>query len=327
MYRFQAAALLGAVALSQGYLDAIAQNLDYAIVNEQIEPFPLPFQAAVFRRAFQNRTDEALTTEYPTYGASIRKIKGIDADEYRTPRGAITDAGRPSGYWNGLSWAERLVPLSLEPGQQSTICYSFAGEWAAPDAAASLFPEPGTYSFRLYDDDELRVGVREPQADDKLIVDQLRADPELAAEMMESIGFPSQEMLRPLARLAKLYPESSYANYARFAMARHYALAQGGGQLRDVPEDRRVSASVFLSEIEGPFAYAPEALILHHRVLESLGRDELAADVMTTLRKDYSDSAELLNYLVQELGHEKWIEENPWRPTSIPESAATSSSP
>lgn len=323
MHRLQILAFVSALAISQAYQPGSAQDLDYVIVNEQVAPIPLPFQAAVFRRAFRNATGRSLAAEYPAYGATIVKVGTVEEGAHRAPRGDILDSGRISGHWNGLSRAARLVPLSLEPGQQSTICYSFAAEWVAVgtssgSAAASLFPEAGTYSFRLYDDDELRVVVREPEGDDKLIVDQLRADPDLAAEMMEAIGFPSEEMLRALERIVKLYPESSYADYARFAMGRHYALAEGGGALRRVPEDRRVTASVFLSEIEDPFAYAPEALILHYRILKSLGRDSHAGDVMTTLRRDYADSAELLNFLVRELGDEKWIKENPWRPTPIP---------
>lgn len=318
MNRILAAIVLGVFAISTARADEFGQKRQYTIVNEQIDPIPLPFQAAVFRRAFQNRTDGQLTAEYPEHGAVIRKIGGQDRTEYRTSRGATIGGARPTP---GFESAPRtqLVPLVLPPHSQSTIRYSFAAEWLGADAAVPLFPEAGTYSFRLYYDDELQIVVREPVGDDKLIVDQLRADPDLAAAMMSPIGRPPDEMLRSLERLVKLYPESTYADYARFALARHYANPPGAGSLRNVSDDRKIYVGELLKRIDASFAYAPDALVLLHRVSKSRGQDARAERVMATLQSDFPDATEFLDYLASQLSDEEWIAENPRAPVPIPD--------
>lgn len=321
MNRTVAALLLGCVAISPAESEAVAQEREYAIVNEQIEPIPLPFQAAVFRRAFRNVTDHALMPPYPDHGAVVRTIMAAGDEEYRKARGAIIGGGSDTpGYLTPSR--TQLVPLSLEPGTQSTVRFAFAAEWLATDAAASLFPEAGTYSFKLYYDDELRIVVQAPRGDDKVILDQLRADPDLAAVMLSPINLPPEETLRSLERIVKLYSESSYADYARFALARHYAGPTLGGDLRNVSDDRQISISQLLKGIDASFAYAPEALVLLHRVLESRGQEERAERVMATLRNEFLDSTDFLDYLARQLSDEEWIEQNPRAPTPIPAAEA-----
>ena len=317
MNRILAAILIACVVVSVGRSESIEQDREYTIVNDQIDPIPLPFQAAVFRRAFQNRTDRMLTPEYPEHGAVIRKIKAPGAGEYRTARGSIIGAGRATVTYTTPLRTE-LVPLSLEPGTQSTIRHSFAADWLG-DEGAVLFPEAGTYSFKLYYDDELRIVVREPEGDDKVILDQLRGNPELATKMMSPVTTPPEEMLRSLERIVMLYPESSYADYARYALARHYAHAPGGRGLRAVSDDHKIAVSELLKGIDASFAYAPDALVLLHRVLKSQGRDDAAADVMAKMQEICPDANEYLDYLADQLSDEQWIEQNPRRPTRIPD--------
>jgi hypothetical protein len=66
------------------------------------------------------------------------------------------------------------------------------------------------------------VEVKEPQGDDKKVWELLQKDEQLAGALMCPVDAPSDDVRPKLIQLLKDYPKSSYAPYARFALARHY---------------------------------------------------------------------------------------------------------
>lgn len=301
---------------------SIAEDIEYPweIVAEQIEPIPLEYQAAVFRLTVRNKSSDTVPAPYPERSAGLTHIRDPGADEFREIRGDAIRAGRPTPDSSVLEQANVRVPLQLPPGYGSSVTVTFAARWSRGEMTP-LLPYAGTYSVKFYELGAYDVVVRAPEGDDKLIRDLLHANPPLAAAMLSPINRPPEELVKPLQRLLKLYRESSYANYARYALARYYAGYYGSPALRGTTEDERIAASSLLSEIDvRNFAYGANAMMLDVMVQEALKR-ERARDVDARLKELFPDSFDYLDWLVTRIRLDGWERENPRKPRLLDEAA------
>lgn len=174
------------------------------------------------------------------------------------------------------------------------------------------FPTPGRYVLRaryggarpgMFPDLNLEaqahVDVEKPQGVDERIVALLAKNQDLANAMASARYTPStKETLDALKQVLKLAPDSSYASYARFALARCRLGMKGIGGIdgfqifnaHELPEDRRKETLAELKQIKtDKFAYGPQVLVLQ-RLLET---DPAEQERLGKLLKErYPDSIE-----------------------------------
>ena len=281
----------------------------WQIVSEQIEPTPLPFQAAVFRRSVQNRSTRIVTAPYPEEGAIVRGFKGPDEEEFQPVEGEVL-AGEPLSSNAPLAGAKGPEPLNLPPEHECTISLTMAGVWLFEDDCAPLFYEPGRFEVRFETGEPLTITVAAPQSDDKLIRDILAADPPLAAAMLSPTLYLLPAGARnKMQRIVSLYPASSYADYARFGLARFYSKT-----------DRRKALEVSKEINPKKFAYGASVLVLRKSLERSLapaGNGATSDYIAKQLRESFTESYDYLEDLKSRLSEEEWIKQNPRAPNAI----------
>jgi hypothetical protein len=95
------------------------------------------------------------------------------------------------------------------------------------------------------------VVVNEPQGDDRIICDLIREDRHLADAIISPVHVPDPETVETLEDILRRFPSSSYADYARFALAR--AQVMGVGLWMKTDEDRMAErTNGLLRGIPGP---------------------------------------------------------------------------
>ncbi len=109
-----------------------------------------------------------------------------------------------------------------------------------------LFPAPGVYTLSMnwrmtrdgrHEQVELvQINVESPPETDKAIIEMLKEDRCLANAMISPFNVPDGEAVERLKRIVKDHPQSSYSDYARFAIAR--ALLRGVNPQYAYPADQ-----------------------------------------------------------------------------------------
>ena len=295
-----------AVALSSATLQA-AKPHKWAVVNEQVGPIPLPFQAAIVRRSHRNLGKHEIEAEYPYCGVIPLFRRPGDAD--------FRELGALDGRIHGLVSGNKEVPLSLRPGFQASIVVRvglrYHRRWEP------VFTEPGTYTLQFYSGEQLEILVDKPRGADKVICNLLRTNPSLAEAVHSYHEIPEEDLVTPLRRIVNLNPKSSYADYARYALARWYTWREYNWSAPKIPVEDRQRVAALLSSIDERFAYAPHALILRFHVLQSMHSPE-ADEVLATLEQVHFDSSEYLDFLSGRLNQDEWNLRNPRAPRRIP---------
>lgn len=294
----------------------------------------LPYQALRVRVSLTNEAKAQLAPLVPltrgVYWVSIQEPAGTqprDFRQYYLSGTGLTVTGL-SGYESPLQKHDKRLmngPLGtgepgfgIEPGQTLSLSLAEGNEkgLSEEDAFAPSFPEPGRYKLRLrYDasrfkgrpeapkqlvyEAELEVTVAKPAGVDEKIAAMLDKTPDLADAMCAAHYAPEEKgTVAALEEILKLAPDSSYAPYARFALARCRLGTKGIGGIEgfqvytahELPEDRRKEALAELKQIKtDKFAYGPQVLVLQ-RLLEN---DPAEQDRLGKLLKtSYPDSIE-----------------------------------
>ena len=264
--------------------DDSVKNFPWTFVSKQIEPIPLEYQAVAFRRTVRNETDKTFTSVYPEYGAGIVFMKRPSEMELRSVEGDILSFNRPHTDPDRYYFIHKS-PLVLKPGYESSIAYASAANWRGT-LVEPLLPEPGKYTFVFEHGDRLDFVVRAAKGRDKAIRDQLRTNPPLAEAMLSPDHPPVASVVPAIKRVIELYPESSYADYARFALARWYASRLHFYGTRRLSLEEKTDMCAVLNNINPKFAYAPRAMVLRYDVLKQ--SEPLEADfVLGQLRKNW----------------------------------------
>jgi hypothetical protein len=184
--------------------------------------------------------------------------------------------------------------------------------------ARPLFSEPGRYTikclvgFGAYEpghrlEQVIDIVVGTPQGDDAAILQLLKQDEALAFVLMRPVDRPEETLIPKLKDLIEQFPKSSYADYARFALARGYwrgigvhppsrrvATALAADQLQKIVENRW--DATLKKVVPSRFAYLPNALILW-KLAEPLGRE----DTLRRLDRVFPDAAEWLEEVAASL--------------------------
>jgi len=184
-----------------------------------------------------------------------------------------------------------------------------------------LFDRPGRFLLRcayvtMGDHDhpvasaEIPVDVREPAGDDARAWAFLQRHPEAVPALLGVLDAPSRDTLDTAEAIRRNFPRSTYADYARLAIARYHWGSNGAWPLniyQTVDPAARASTVAALSEIDAPdFPYRPNALILLLRALDETDPKRSAA-IEPELRESWADSAEYVNYAATRMPWRDWI--------------------
>lgn len=161
------------------------------------------------------------------------------------------------------------------------------------------------------------IHVHAPKDHEQEVYDLLKKDRRLTAVLMQPDDIPPADLFAKLKNLVEKYPYSSYASYARFALARCYRAGIGFS-----PPSARVGRALAGDELErimlkdekgGPpnykkpfslrfeFPYQPNVLL----AIRAIDRIQ-SMNAFLTLRQDYSDSLEWLEEIAPAMTAEEW---------------------
>jgi len=183
---------------------------------------PLPYQAVRLRQRFQNTGTGVLNALCVT---PFLAIKGPGSGEYRnlTQSVFLVEPGQglpamASGRtWNPNANVQLVSGESLSRTSASAVNVE-------NDRRVPLFPEPGGYfiSWTGVNDygRNVLVSVRAPEGADAAIYRLLQQDALLAQAIIAPMNIPDSQTAAQLEAIVRQSPNSTYADYARFALAR-----------------------------------------------------------------------------------------------------------
>jgi hypothetical protein len=239
---------------------------DLEVKLELVGSPPAPLQAIRVRLSVRNVSDRKLGPLMPVDSVYGALIKGPSDDGFRSaPRSvrAFGGFGFIGEGGTGREQRNRKAPLFLEPGEQTSVTWAFAAGWKRKDSqwiAEPIFSEEGKYRVKAfyprasqkYIERVITIEVPAPQGDDAKIVSALQKQPDLLSTLLNQFDPAPKDVAAELVGLVRLYPKSSYAPYARLALAR-FRMNQGS-------EVQFAAAATELEEIlHVPFAYQPNA--------------------------------------------------------------------
>ena len=186
----------------------------------------------------------------------------------------------------------RTKIVALAPGEQIVWATPVAGHWAGDKLMNALFDQPGPTELRMHwvfnrsddlasrivvDKDPVVIKVMEARegGPEFACVDVLRREPLLVEALHNIWRAPDPSLVPRLNELLDLAGATAYADYARFALARHH-----GGSIvalleRRVDREAALAALALLKAVEThKFVYGPEALRWERMVAFSLRDDE-----------------------------------------------------
>ena len=207
--------------------------------TEQVNKVVLPFQAVRIRAVLRHDHD-GVVKNLPTVGmrSFVRQVDG----KLRENKKATAPLALESND-SGCEWGDRDNHYDVYRGEQVAWSYPLSWDGLANAVSASstaLFPKPGKYEIRFrypmprkpgksqeFRESRLIVSVQEPTGDDKIIYEMLRENQELAFELALPIYDPVDNVHDRIREIVEKYPDSSYANFARFALARRHLKGTG----------------------------------------------------------------------------------------------------
>ena len=279
------------VARSQGPVTLVRQPSasELSMDAEVVGPAPLPYQAVRIAIRCTNLTDRPLGPIYPPYVArSLRSVERADSEEPGVIRGWVEQT-KESEYFEDLGKRWRMDPTWLDSGKSVTASRSYAASWSRSSDLTSLFDRPGSYTLRFgYPPSRskitthIEVNVISPPKADQPIVALLRGDAPLRRAMLSKEDVPTGNVHQRLQQLVAQHPRSTYADYARFALARA-AIAGGDTQ----------QARALLEGIDAEhFPHGPQVLLALRDLLDPR-EQQLRLDIAQKLKRHFPHAAEV----------------------------------
>lgn len=201
---------------------------------------PLPLQACRLRLVVKNRSARpvgGLAAALPLYFS----VQGPEDRELKRVHDGILSLGQERS-WTGSGGPARDRTFRLEQGEEISITFSLAVDWRADGFNRAkqrhLFPTSGSYVVQVlfpiqypakhplrYDPSrflraQITIEVQRPKGDDEMAFMYLRDHPDTVYAMLSTIGEPHARIVPRLEQLVKQFPKSTYADYARWALAR-----------------------------------------------------------------------------------------------------------
>lgn len=150
-----------------------------------------------------------------------------------------------SGRSIGLDPTSIRYVIRLGEGEQVSFLACMGAEWRVSGQDSTyrpLFEQPGTYALATcnYAKDPIvfkpshlvEITIATPMAEDALIYQMLKKDRVTAAMMLSTYHIPDELCMKKLEELIAQHPNSSYADYARFALARGHLKSNLIGRVR-----------------------------------------------------------------------------------------------
>lgn len=192
----------------------------------------LPYQAVRTQVRLTNESDGPIGPLPPICMAVHASLKSPDGHDFRRVENVflVRDLREPIPAAAGAP-----TVIRLNPKESDSISQACAAEWSFERGSfrdgRPLFPRAGTYelrhSYTVPRENEFRVleanvlvRIAEPMGSDHTIYESLRKDAKLAEAMMSPVHASDLETTTKLRELVERFPTSSYADYARFALAR-----------------------------------------------------------------------------------------------------------
>jgi hypothetical protein len=301
---------------------------DLKLTVEVVGGNPLPFQAVRLRVTVENvgehPTPRLRPLEATACVVGIRRAGKTEFAPLVVPRVVKLEE-------NGDIICLRLgigdSTFSLRPGERLPVAFPIGTHLGDPEklkpraipSAEPLFPEPGTYALRCqytygYEADdrdvknvsvygEVTVEVGKPAGKDKKWADALARDAALVRVLLQPAKVCTVEQAESVRRLLEDAPDSTYADYGRLALARHYL------RRKSTPEIARVEVPKGIEILE-KLAERKEAAgfpFLPHVRLNLARADNKLQDYVTFLmNRDYRDSVEWIEDATSRMNAEEW---------------------
>lgn len=286
----------------------------------------LPFQAVRFQLIWKNTgTKDFRPRLHLDSGFNVWEIKRPGESKFTRFKSPVLDA---SGVSIDASTPYVNEPLVFKPGERLSISWCMAAEWSDSQSAEPLFTKPGKYQITvrwaelgrdgqdITDPKPIIVTIDEPRGEDVAIMQDLANDQELLGALLSPINVPHPKTLAPrLTDFIAKHLNSSYSDYARFALARSVAGVEYLENPFTVGRNRKEKALALLQGIDiKNFAYGPEALVFQRRLYESLDDQELTARSARRLDLLFPDDGARLKDLTRRLTPEQWAAQAPRAP-------------
>jgi hypothetical protein len=226
-----------------------------------------------------------------------------------------------------LSDRDRQNPQAFKPDDEISTSVALAPIQYenAHGVKVRLFDMPGPYYFMegwvepgRRDDYEIFsqpivVTVAEPKGNDLKIFLCLRRQDDVVDAILSPVGRVEEDAVPKLETIVKEHPKSSYADYARFALARKLASGIGGS---DPPSDVAMFDAVEQLRVidHENFGYGDYSLALCRTLLHRLVSPDEEKVIAERLDKSFPDSLVRLDDLAQRLKPEEWNKLNPRKP-------------
>lgn len=293
-----------------------------ALKLEHVSAPLLPFQAVRLRATLRNDGKKRIGPLEVIYPWTHVNGPG---DAAYTELEMLPDKANAALMPSAVSVMIQKAPVHLDPGEELSVSYSLAAKLSEPKRpAVPAFAEPGVYTLKWVcqvggesHEQTIEVVVREPDDKDKVLVQWLTKDRALAMCLLDFVNAPGDSQMAKLKDIAYRFPNSTYATYARFALARGYQAGKGfspfsrrvadamaADQLDKVVERRSEIKDGARSPQPG-FAFLPDALMLFSTV-ERVAKE----DVARRLDREFPDALVVLEHVASSLGTDPALAES-----------------
>jgi len=266
-----------------------SHELELTVVN--VGTSPLPFQALRVRLGLKNTSKNKLGPLWALDESFGAMIKTPGSESFR----AAHDYHQRHSIFVGSGTTPRqrtnsYTELELRPNDETLVSFAFGADWGDDrKTSRPLFDQPGEYQVKCYSsvvqtpwlEKVIKVQVQEPKGADRVVHDMLAADNALACALMSPQLIPAKDLIDKLTQIVEKHGKSSYADYARFALARAYF---GGNEVNK-------GISLLQATALSPFAYQPNVLIALRIRLRDENESKKIAD---WLNREHFDAIEWL---------------------------------
>ena len=151
--------------------------------------------------------------------------------------------------------------------------------------------------------DPIEIEISQPQGSDTVVYRMLAKNPKLASVLMSPFKLPDEATQNSVEEIATRFAASSYADYARFALARgHLGCSFPTPQSSEV--DRAAARAELEKNVLRDFAYGPKSLVLLYKLVTTDPAQTEA--IRKKMEREAPDSMEWLDVLAQSLTAQQW---------------------
>lgn len=290
---------------------AVGVNVDPGDFEFKVEldgAAPLPLQPVRLRLVLRNVSQKRLGPIPPIDSYDGPLVKRPQDKDWRAKAMGSDFAGVTVQTARSRKNELKDARLYLGPGEQTSVSLALGLSREGQGEKEPLFIQPGLYRLKcryLNLEKEIEVEVRALQGDDRAVYEVLRREWPLLLVLLSGRGWPDPKYVPKLQALLELYPDSSYASYLHFALARFYLRGNGFAVPRVGGVDLARSADHLEKIVKhpAPGAFLPNAYIAFRMADPyQYERDQMAG----RLWDKHPDALEWLEVVAMRLTAEEW---------------------